>query len=426
MKARLELEFATSPHRASRSDPAGISVNEVLLAYLSHAEGHYRGPDGESTGEVERVKAALRYARELYGTTAVAEFGPIALRAVRQKYIELGWCRKSVNQQTDRVRRAFKWAAEEELIPFEAYHRLTAVSGLRRGRTEAHEREPIGPVEDSVVDATLPQLNRHVRGLVEFQRLTGCRPGEACRLRRSVDPRLGKLSRQYLEHPHTEDRRKELAKKLGVSALTLTAMDVGWTGSAWSVPEHNHLRRVVGIAYRATDGRKWFEGGGRRGLIIPNDVGDHGPIHICEGASDTAALLSVGVYAIGRPMAKTPTLVARWLREYLSGPVGGRLIVVVGDRDSAGIDGAENDGAGGPSSVFQGCCWSMLPPNSPSHFLRPVRGAQYTRDGLGGDLRPTPGPARRLRHLRGPGGRHPGTRRAVSDRPVHPVVRPAA
>jgi integrase len=27
-------------------------------------------------------------------------------------------------------------------------------------------------------------LNRHVRGLVEFQRLTGCRPGEACVIRR--------------------------------------------------------------------------------------------------------------------------------------------------------------------------------------------------------------------------------------------------
>jgi integrase len=30
----------------------------------------------------------------------------------------------------------------------------------------------------------LPFLNRHVRGLVEFQRLTGCRPGEASSVRR--------------------------------------------------------------------------------------------------------------------------------------------------------------------------------------------------------------------------------------------------
>ena len=47
----------------------------------------------------------------------------------------------------------------------------------------AREKEPVGPVDDAVVDATIPFLNRHVRGLVEFQRLTGCRPGEAGRAR---------------------------------------------------------------------------------------------------------------------------------------------------------------------------------------------------------------------------------------------------
>ena len=33
------------------------------------------------------------------------------------------------------------------------------------------------------MDATLPHLPRHVRGLVQFMLLTGCRPEEACRLR---------------------------------------------------------------------------------------------------------------------------------------------------------------------------------------------------------------------------------------------------
>ncbi len=62
--------------------------------------------------------------------------------------------------------------------------------GLPRGRTGARETEPIGPVEDAVVEATLPHLSRRVRGLVEFQRLTGCRPGEACTVRR-CDPDTG-------------------------------------------------------------------------------------------------------------------------------------------------------------------------------------------------------------------------------------------
>jgi integrase len=83
------------------------------------------------------------------------------------------------------VKRIFKWAVAEELAPPAVYQALAAVTGLQRGRSAARETEPIGPVDDVVIDATLPHLNRHVRGLIQFQRLTGCRPGEACELRRS-------------------------------------------------------------------------------------------------------------------------------------------------------------------------------------------------------------------------------------------------
>jgi integrase len=78
----------------------------------------------------------------------------------------------------------FKWAAGEEMIPAAVFHGLAVVNGLQKGRTPARETEPVGPVDDATVEATLPFLNRHVRGLVEFQRLTGCRPGEACIVRR--------------------------------------------------------------------------------------------------------------------------------------------------------------------------------------------------------------------------------------------------
>ncbi len=66
----------------------------------------------------------------------------------------------------------------EELVSPLVYQALSAVAGLPHGRTEARETEP---VDDAVVDTTLPFLSRHVAGLVEFQRLTGCRSGEAGR-----------------------------------------------------------------------------------------------------------------------------------------------------------------------------------------------------------------------------------------------------
>jgi integrase len=120
----------------------------------------------------------------LYGHTPAASFGPLALKAVRERFVAAGGCRRSVNQQIERVRRIFKWAASEELVPAGVFQALATVVGLQRGRTQARETEPVRPVDDAVVDATLPFLNRHVVGLVEFQRLTGCRPGEACMVRR--------------------------------------------------------------------------------------------------------------------------------------------------------------------------------------------------------------------------------------------------
>jgi integrase len=177
--AQLQLELTCSPAAVAKP-PSGCTVNEVLLAYLDHAERHYRGADGQPTDEVRHVKAACRYVRELYGDNAAADFGPLALKAVRQKFVEKKWCRKTINARVERVRRVFKWAVAEELVPPAVYQALAAVAGLQRGRTSAPDAEPVAPVDDAVVDATLPHLNRHVRGLVEFQRLTGCRPGEAC------------------------------------------------------------------------------------------------------------------------------------------------------------------------------------------------------------------------------------------------------
>ncbi len=182
-KARLELELAASP-TGGQSAPAGLTVVEVLAAYLDFAEKHYRGEDGQPTDEVRHLKAAIRHVRELYGDRPVTEFGPLALKAVRQRFVDQKWCRKTINARVERVRRIFKWAVSEELAPPSVYQALATLSGLQKGRTAARETAPVGPVSDAVVDATLVHLNRHVRGLVEFQRLTGCRPGEACRVRR--------------------------------------------------------------------------------------------------------------------------------------------------------------------------------------------------------------------------------------------------
>src|SRR3954447_9917209 len=49
--ARLLLELEVSPQPADAAKRDGLTVAEVLLAYLKHADRHYRDPDGKPTGE---------------------------------------------------------------------------------------------------------------------------------------------------------------------------------------------------------------------------------------------------------------------------------------------------------------------------------------------------------------------------------------
>jgi integrase len=97
--------------------------------------------------------------------------------------VEKGWSRSYVNAQVDRVRRMFRWAGSEELLPGGVYQELKSVPGLRRGKTQARETARVRPADPEHVRAALPFMPTTVQGMVRFQQLTGCRPAEACLLR---------------------------------------------------------------------------------------------------------------------------------------------------------------------------------------------------------------------------------------------------
>ena len=74
------------------TDAEALSVNELLLAFLRHAEQHYRREDGTHTGEMYQFKQAIEPVRELYGMLAIADFGPLKLKAVRQRMADARRC----------------------------------------------------------------------------------------------------------------------------------------------------------------------------------------------------------------------------------------------------------------------------------------------------------------------------------------------
>ena len=164
------------------AEAADLGIVEILTRYKKYAKAYYR-KNGESTGEWENVEYAIAPLLELYSRTPIRDFGPLALKAVRQKMIEDGLTRQGINARMNRIKRVFRWAVSEELAPATLVDALSTVAGLEAGRTSAPETVPVDRVSDEVVSKTLPCLSRVVADMVRFQRLTGCRPGEVCQLR---------------------------------------------------------------------------------------------------------------------------------------------------------------------------------------------------------------------------------------------------
>lgn len=173
---------ATAATNAESTAGADFRICELLAAYLEYAERYYI-KDGEPTGEAKNVKEATRQLQELYGMTPVADFGPTALKTVRQKMIGTKLSRRVINFRVNRIRRVFKWGVENELVAPGVLHALQAVAALRAGRSDARETGPVRPVSEETVNAILPHVTPQVRAMIELQQLTGMRPNEVTAMR---------------------------------------------------------------------------------------------------------------------------------------------------------------------------------------------------------------------------------------------------
>jgi integrase len=184
---------------APTPETGSATVEDVVLAFMHAHRDHYRRADGTATGELRNFKDSLQPLLNLYGETLAREFSPKGLKAVRQSMIDSGLARGTINQRIGRIIHVFKWAVSEELVPPSVYQGLKTVSGLQKGRSPARETEPIEPVADDVVDATLPHVCRQVRAMIQLQRMTGMRPGEVV-IMRTAD--IDRSSDVWIYTPH--------------------------------------------------------------------------------------------------------------------------------------------------------------------------------------------------------------------------------
>ncbi len=160
-----------------------VTVVEIIAAYVEHAEAYYRRPDGSQTSTCGDMKAALGELRGLYGRTPVSSFGPTALRAMRQVWVDRGLARTTVNTYTSYIKRMFRWAVSREMIGPGVHVALASVENLKKGRSEARETEPKRPIPTKDIEAIRPYVSRQVWTLVQLQLLTGARASELLSLR---------------------------------------------------------------------------------------------------------------------------------------------------------------------------------------------------------------------------------------------------
>jgi hypothetical protein len=153
---------------------------------------------------------------------------------------------------------------------------------------------------------------------------------------RTPPPDLGPLADRCVRACDPE-RLAGLARSLGVSADSLSALRVGWFADrlAWSFPMTDPVTgTVTGVRLRSPSGSKFAVRGSRDGLFVPTaDFDPADPLLVCEGPTDAAAALTVGLTNVaGRPSCSGGT-----------GQVVGlvrRRPALVADTDGPGLAGA--------------------------------------------------------------------------------------
>ena len=178
------------PDRPPSRRSTDLSINELILAYFRHVQAYYV-KDGQPTSEQDNIRQALRFIRQLYGTSPAMDFGPMALKNVRQAMIDAGRSRKLINKDVNRVRQMFGWAVENELLPVAVSPGPPAGQGAaqgplggpgdRAGRAGVRGAYPGGPASSLAPgrdhDPAPAPLRRPAAGSHLDPALRGRRPG---------------------------------------------------------------------------------------------------------------------------------------------------------------------------------------------------------------------------------------------------------
>ena len=130
------------------------------------------------------------------------------------------------------------------------------------------------------------------------------------------------------------------ASSLGLSSASVTVVGAAWAAahSAWAFPMCDGHGNVVGIRLRNERG-KFAVRGSKQGIFLAN-IPTQTTLFVCEGPTDTAAAIELGLFAVGRPncCCGGAEIMGYARRHECS------RVAVISDNDKPGLDGARKVG----------------------------------------------------------------------------------
>lgn len=199
--ARILSQLAGGKGALPASGPVNdFTISELVLEYLKHASTYYVDPITKApTSEQTALRDAVRPLARLFGPLPVAEFDSVRLEMVQEAMANgstltaeerqargkrpLGMARTTINRHIDRIKRIMRWGCAKKIVPPHNLVNIEAVASLKAGRCTARETEIVKPVDQAIVEATLPFIAPAPADMVRVMLLSGCRVGELCKLR---------------------------------------------------------------------------------------------------------------------------------------------------------------------------------------------------------------------------------------------------
>ncbi len=136
---RLLAVWLANGRRMPKGATSTLTVDQLADAYWAHAERAH------SPSELRSLRMALRPLRARCGGMPATQFGSSALVDLRDTICRTPTrrgkvpTRGTVNACVRRIKAAFRWAAEEGLVPASTWHAVASVRPLRVGEGEVPE-----------------------------------------------------------------------------------------------------------------------------------------------------------------------------------------------------------------------------------------------------------------------------------------------